>query len=88
MQLRLTMARCPAQVRHSVPAGIGPPATLQAGVSMAALAQHLVVASAARVAVFDVSAPAVGPVQLFGDTLHIVMAALRMQARLPRLLSM
>jgi hypothetical protein len=70
-------------VRHSVPASIGPPATLQAGISMAALSQHLVVASIARVAVFDVSVPAAGPVQLFADTLHIIMAALRMQASLP-----
>ena len=49
---------------------------------MAALSQHLMVASIARVAVFDVSAPAAGPVQLFADTLHIIMAALRMQASL------
>lgn len=52
---------------------------------MAALSQHLVVASIARVAVFDVSVPAAGPVQLFADTLHIVMAALRMQVCLPML---
>jgi hypothetical protein len=78
--------QCALQVRHSVPASIGPPATLQAGISMAAFSQHLVVASIARVAVFDVSVPAAGPVQLFADTLHIMMAALRMQASLPRLI--
>lgn len=71
------------QVRHSVPLRAGPSATLQDGIVLRALGQHVVAASTAVVSVFDVSRPLAGPAHLFEDTVHVIMAAIRMQVHVP-----
>ena len=69
----------PMQVMRTAQLGLGPAATLEQGVTLAPLQQHLVAASAARVAVFDVRSPIIGPRQLFEDTTYAMSAALRLK---------